>query len=358
MKNVLVWCLVGAVLAPVATGKKKNKEEVTQTLAVPRDPPAAIVVQTRRLVFHTSALSAKGLLTQQTRDAVRDILKQNGGTQIVRVRAFVAGAGDLRRVPQIVSETFAEKKHLQVPVVSVFQVGGLPMEGAQVVLESVSEAKRDMNPNGLVYVAAQEHSVDAALQPLGKLAEQSLADVTGKLAGRGEALRVTCYASSLEEGAGIRAAIEARFPGAAADLVQARRASARSSVACEAVARALGPENAGDAGVAYVTAERVVLSGEQVAYGFGDEDARLAFRRMERMLGTFGASLKGAAVLDLYPLSASIAAQVTRLRNEFVDAAHAPATTVLRLEGIPGMDASFAIEAVVPTSSGQASSEF
>ena len=344
--------LVGAVwTAPVAFGKKKNKEEITQTLAVPRDPPAAIVAQTRRLVFHTSVLSGKGLLTQQTREAVRDLLRQNGGTQIVKVRAFVAGTGDLRRVPQIVSETFSEKRHLQVPVVSVFQVGGLPLEGAQVVLESVSEARKDVNPNGLFFVWAQEHAVDQPLQPLAGLAEQSLADLASKLAGRAEMLRVTCFASMLEGAASIQAAMNARFPGAATDLVQARRASARSSVACEGAARVISAGATSDASVGLVQAERVVLSGAQVAYGFTDEDARLAFRRLDRVLAPFGASLKSAAVLDLYPLSSSIATQVSRLRGEFVDREHAPVTAVLRMEGLPGMDASFAIEAIAPATS-------
>ena len=357
MKLLLALGLVGAVLlTPLATGKKKNKEDETQTLAVPPEPPAAIVAQTRRLVFHTSALSGKGLLTQQTRDAVRDILKQNGGMEIVKVRAFVAGTGDLRRVPQIVSETFTEKKHLRVPVVSVFQVGGLPLEGAQIVLESVSEAKRDVNANGLYFVEAREHAVDQALQPLASLAEQSLADLTSALAGRGQALRVTCFASMLGEAAGIRAAMAARFPAAALDLVQARRASARSAVACDAVARIVNGAGEADPRVAAVTAERVVMSGAQVAYGFSDDDARRAFRRMDRVLAPFGASTKSAAVLDLYPLSASIALQVEKLRPEFVGGPRPAITTLLRLEGLPGMDASFAIEAIAPAA-GEAASQ-
>jgi enamine deaminase RidA (YjgF/YER057c/UK114 family) len=349
MRLTLVLGLVGAVfLASFAVGKKKNKEDETQTLNVPRDPPPAIAALTRRLVFHTSTLSAKGLLSQQTHDAVRDILKQNGGTQIVKLRAFVAGTGDLRRVPQIVSETFTDKKHLLLPVVSVFQVGGLPLEGAQIVLESVSEAKRNMNPNGLLFVSAREHSVDQPLQPLAGLAEQSLADLTTALAGRGEVLKVTCFASMLSEAAGIRAAMTARFPAATLDLVQAQRASARSSVACDAVARATGAAGSSNPGIGFVSSDRLVLSGSQLAFGFTDDDARLAFRRMDRLLSPFGASMKSATVLHLYPLSESIAAQVNKLRPEFASATNPPSTTMLRLEGLPGMDASFAIEVVAP----------
>src|SRR5271165_1881964 len=97
--------IAGFVLlaASLSAGKKKNPDEITQTLELPKDPPAVAVGETRRLVFHVSALSGKGLLTQQTRDALKALVKENGGMPVVHLRAFVAGSGDIRRVPQIVS---------------------------------------------------------------------------------------------------------------------------------------------------------------------------------------------------------------------------------------------------------------
>src|SRR5437763_12827086 len=109
--------------------KKKKPEEITQTLELPKDPPATITAETSRLVFHVSPLSAKGLLSQQVRDALKALLKSTGGATVVKLRAFVAGSGDLRRVPAIVSETFA-LKHLPLPAGRVIQVGALPLEGA------------------------------------------------------------------------------------------------------------------------------------------------------------------------------------------------------------------------------------
>jgi len=79
--------------------KKKKPEEITQTLALPQDPPATVTAETSRLVFHVSPLSAKGLLSQQLRDALKALLKSSGGASIVKLRALVAGSGDLRRVP-------------------------------------------------------------------------------------------------------------------------------------------------------------------------------------------------------------------------------------------------------------------
>src|SRR5580658_4410705 len=145
-----------AVLSLVVlfAAKKKNPDDTTQTLDLPKDPPMVAVGEPRRLVFHVSPLSAKGLLSQQTREALKAILKANGGAPVVHIRAFVAGSGDLRRVPQIVSEVFTEKK-MQLPSVSVVQAGALPVENAQIVIEAVSNVKRDVNPDGLMFVEAQ-----------------------------------------------------------------------------------------------------------------------------------------------------------------------------------------------------------
>src|SRR5580693_10750582 len=153
-------------LAVAFAAKKKSPDDLTQTLDLPRDPPMVALGETRRLVFHVSPLSAKGLLSQQTREALKAILKANGGAPVVHIRAFVAGSGDLRRVPQIVSEMFTEKK-LPLPSVSVVQAGALPMENAQVVIEAVSQAKKEVNADGLVFVEAQPAaSIESSLDQL------------------------------------------------------------------------------------------------------------------------------------------------------------------------------------------------
>src|ERR1700712_3388389 len=77
------------LLFALAFAKKKNQDDKTQVLALPVDPPMIATGETSRLVFHVSPLSAKGLLSQQTRDALRAILKLNGGVPVVHLRAFV-----------------------------------------------------------------------------------------------------------------------------------------------------------------------------------------------------------------------------------------------------------------------------
>ena len=109
---------------PIRVNKKEKKEPVNQALEVLPDPPAAILAETSRLVFHVSPLSNKGLLSQQIRDALKAIAKLSGGATLVKVRAFVAGTGDLRRVQQIIADDFTEKR-LPLPAISTIQVGAL-----------------------------------------------------------------------------------------------------------------------------------------------------------------------------------------------------------------------------------------
>ena len=104
---------------------KKEKEPETQTLPLPPEPPAAVIAETEKLVFHVSPLSAKGLLTQQVHDALKALDRANGGATFMKLRAFVAGTGDMRRVAAIVAEEFSDKK-VPLPAVTTVQVGALP----------------------------------------------------------------------------------------------------------------------------------------------------------------------------------------------------------------------------------------
>ena len=71
MKVFIILLLACSVtVAPAAAQRKKNKAEITQTLQVPKDLPGAVVGDTRRLTFHVTPLSTRGLLSQQVRDAL------------------------------------------------------------------------------------------------------------------------------------------------------------------------------------------------------------------------------------------------------------------------------------------------
>lgn len=344
------FAMVGLVCAlwPLNAAKKKD---ITQVLELPKEPPMAVAAETRSLIFQVSPLSAKGLLSQQTRDAMKALLKMNNGATIVKIRAFVAGTGDMRRVPAIVSETLTEKK-MALPAVSVIQAGGLPLEGAQVVLESIAMGKREVNPNGLVFIAGQRASLEDPLAPVAPLAEKSLAalDKAGRGVGN-EMLRVTCFTSSRDDAAWLQTLLIKRYPQAAVNVVVMQRASTRSLVECEGTARlgvahSIPLEFVNEGQAAAVSAAKVVFSGTQMAFGFDDKDARLAFQRLEKALKPLGASERTIAVADFYPLSNSIAEQIRKIRMEFFDPQHPPVSTLLPFEGLPAMTASFAIDVV------------
>jgi enamine deaminase RidA (YjgF/YER057c/UK114 family) len=310
----IAFLIVCLTLAQAA--KKKNPDDVTETLELPKDPPMVAIGETSHLVFHVSPLTAKGLLSQQTHDALKAILKLNGGAQVIHVRAFVAGSGDLRRVPQIVSEVFTEKK-MQLPSVSVVQGGGLPLEGAQVVLETVSAAKKEVNPGGLIFIEAQ----DAATL------DQSVARLAARMPGA-SALRVTCFVSDLTNATERTASIAARFPSAVVDLIQTQRASSRTFAACEGVARSAR------------NAPRLAFTGTQVAFGVEEQNARQAFQRLDRDLTEAGVAPSDIVFMSVYPLSLPIAQLVAK-----VHPAHSP-LTIVPFEGVASIDSSFAVDAV------------
>lgn len=333
------------ILAASALGQgtkrgKPEKEPPTQTLPALKDLPAAVSADTARLAFHVSPLSNKGLLLQQTRDAINALMQASHGGKILKLRAFVSGTGDARRVQSIVSETFADKK-LPLPALSTIQAGGLPLEGAQVVIESVSEEKdkKPVNPNGLAFFPAQR--ADGAKDALAQLeAAAKNADVAPA-----DMLRVTCFLNSDEDEQAAHAEEARAFPSAAADFVQRLRASSGSSTACEAVGRRKsdGPGQVNSEAVLVNTA-KLILSGSQMAFHDQDADLRLAFQRLEKSLEPLGASYEDVIYADLYPVSRSVEDKLPALRKEFFRGP-APATTMI-FEGLPSPDASVSIEVI------------
>ncbi len=356
MNRLLVLgCL--AVLAaqfawPADQKKKRKEEEQTQTLEVLKDPPGAVTGETARLVFQTAPLSSRGLLSQQVRDALKWLIGQDHGKNILKLRAFVAGTGDMRRVQAIVSETFTEKR-LALPALSVVQIGGLPQVGAQVALESIAMEKKPADPNGIAFLAAEGASEPEPLKPVAPLLEKTLDRVRARAEQAGgdaaSVVRVTCYVSSLDDAAALRERMYARFPQAAMTLVQRLREPADTSAGCEGVARVPAPpaepvrflEN----GVAVGT-PRIALTGTQMAFGRTEGDARLALQRLGKALEQAGASYDQVVVTNVYALSPSIGQLVRKLAPEFYGGGRAPASTVTAVDGLPSLDAAFAIEAI------------
>ncbi len=345
------------VVAPENKQKKKKDEDVTQTLPPSRELPGAVTAETNRLAFGVSPLMGKGLLSQQTREALKALLKTNHGT-IVKLRAFVAGSGDLRRVGELVGETFSEKR-LALPALSVVQVGALPLEGAQVVLESIEVDKRTVNPNGVAFLAGQNSSSVA----------QSLARLKTALKGGGmepeDALRVTCFVSSLDEQRDTRQLMAASFPGAILNYVQMQREPVMPAAECEAVARLRGAaagavsfmnppdleKSPNYSQLALVKSPTLVITGTQLAFGSQEGDIKLAFERLQRVLAASNARFDQLVMSHTYVTSSGIIPKVRTVRANYYSAANPPASTLLPFEALPSLDASFAVDVIAATDS-------
>ena len=351
--------LLQAVAAPNQRTRKKDRD-FTQTLEVLPDPPLAVPAETARLGFLTAPLTAKGLLSQQTRDVLKSLLAASHGAQFIRIRGFVAGTGDLRRVQSIVSEVFTERR-LALPVLSVVQVGALPMEGAQVQLEAVVQEKRVVNPKGLAFISGQDSTGTEPMEVLMRQSGERLKQaVEAASTGPEEMLRVACFVTSLEGYSTMRESMARMFPNAQLTIVQTQRLAAKQVAECEGTARLrkaptaevvlLNPEglpaSKNYSQVALVVASRLIFAGDQLAFRYQEADARLAFQRLEKTMQAAGASLKNAVMLNTYPLSPQLADLVRKVRFEFLDQARPPAATMLPFEGLPSMDASFGLEAV------------
>jgi enamine deaminase RidA (YjgF/YER057c/UK114 family) len=361
--KVLALAALGCAVVLVAWPAKRKKDDETQVLQLPKELPNAVVGETRRLTFYVTPLSAKGLLSQQVRDALKALDRQDGDDTVLQIRAFVAGSGDLRRVRDLISETFTERKQ-PLPVVSIIQSGGLPLTGAQVELEAVAVARKELHPAGLAWISPQVAASENPLAPVPPLGEKSLAELQAAVKAAGaepeRVLRVTCFLSSLDSVEATRSRLAAEYPKAALDIVQTQREPIRAVAGCEAVAapeESNGPRielknpeglpHSGDESqIAVLRTPHAVFTSAQSSFGFEERDARLALERLKKVLEQNDVSAPDVAVVRFYPLSQKIADQIRHLRGSFFDAARMPAGSLLLFEGLSSQDAGFAVDAV------------
>jgi len=343
MRLFLILLLCGALAASLLAQKHKKKpdeEPRPQALEVIPEPPEAVIAETGRLSFQVSPLSDKGLLSQQVHDALKALARLNHGVPMVKLRAFVAGSGDLRRVKDIVAEDLTEKKQA-LPAVTTIQVGALPLPGAQVVIEAVSSEKKLVNPSGVAFIPAVESATAAAA-----VAQMSSA-MTSAGVKAPDVLRVTCFMSSLADLETARSAVAMAFPSAAANFVQMQRLGLERQVLCEAAARLTtapaSPLAAGSA-VALVNSPKIVLTSTQLVFRDQDSDFRLAYQRLAKTMAPLGATFKDVFWTGTYALTRPNASTLENIQWEFFDRAHPPPHTAVQIEGLPSTDATAAIE--------------
>ncbi len=320
--------------------KRKNEEPKSQVMPLPPQPPMALKAETESLDFHLSPLLQAGGLAAQIRHSLNDLIRDTHGETILKLRAFVAGAGDARRVQAAVSELFTDHR-LPLPVLTVVQVGALGEEPAKVVIEAVVSTRRVVNPNGLAFFAGEySSSLAGALKQLQESAQAASVSPD-------HMLTATCLTSRLENFESIRAGIQAAFPHANVNLVQAVRDPANDNSICQAVGQLSQAPAEGpvvllkERRIALVSARQLVFTGLQLSFGSFLDDAHEAFVRLQR----------AATALD--PVEAPVEVNVFSLDPSGGSALRKttsvpPSTfTVQTIEGLPSVDATAGIEAVM-----------
>ncbi len=328
-----------------------------------QDLPAAITAETQKLVFHVAAAAS-------LREGLRSTQQQARGAKIVKLRAFVAAESDSGSAAGMVREAF-QKQGRPLPALSVIRVGALP-RAAQAVWESVAEGKKAVNPHGLAFISGQAASSEKPSTQMVPLLEKSLADLRSAVKAADvenrDVLRATCFMTSLGDISLVRRLVEAEYPQAALNYVQLQRSPVRSVVECEAVARLRVspggslqfihpeslPRSPNYSQVAAVGAPRLAFTGAHLAMGLGEAEARLAFKKLEHSLELAGASIRQVAMSTLYPVFPAAADLVRKIRFEFYDPAHPPASTLLLFDGLPEKDASFGVDVVAVAGSAAA----
>lgn len=331
---------ISLLLSATASQRHKHDEPKSQVAPLPPQPPMALKVERGNLDFHLSPLLKAGGLAAQIRRSLNDLIRDTKGEKIVKLRAFVAGAGDARRVQAGVAEMFTEHK-LPLPVLTVVQVGGLGEEAAKVVIEAIVSTRHVTNPDGLAFFAGQDGSnLTAAVAHLKSSAEAAKVEMS-------QMLTTTCFTSRIDDMERTRAAIRATFPNALVNLVQAVRDPLSEASTCSGVGQLSAMPGQSPVlllkaqRTALVNAKELVITGLQLSFGSYLDDAHEAFVRLR----------KSAAALN--PAEAPIEANVFSLDPSGGSALRKTASvppsilTVQAIEGLPSVDATAGLEAIL-----------
>lgn len=301
----------------------------------------ALEAETASLDFHISRLLRTGGLGAQIRQSINDLIRDTRGETIVKLRAFVAGAGDARRVQAEAATMFTEKK-LPLPTISVLQVGALEDEPAAVVIEAVVNTRKVVNPSGLAFFTGQTgRTYDEAAERLQTSAKAVSVDAQ-------HMLRCTCFTSRIENASRLRAALRAAYASAAINIVQPLRDAPGEETLCEAVAQLTRPPAestlvlAKNARVTLVNSPKLVFTGLQLTFGNFLDDAQEAVLRLQRAASAVE-PVESPVEVNAFALDASAGSAVRKKMN----AVPLSTFTVQTVEGLPSLDATAGIEAIL-----------
>jgi len=346
MRQVLAITLSALILSASQNTPRKYQEPKPQVLPLPAELPMALTADTATLDFHISPLLRTGGLSSQIRQSLNNLINDTRGETIVKLRAFVAGTGDARRVQSEAVNIFTDHK-LPLPVLSIIQVGALAGDAAQIVIEAVVSTRKSLNPAGLAFITGQYgRNFADALDHLKTSA--ALAHVSAD-----RMLTATCFTSALNDYAASRASLQADFPKAAINVMQALRDPATDATMCESIGQLAEPPatelvRLDSAHATLVNAKHLVFTGLQLCFGSFLDDGQEANQRLRRAANGAGGNIQedafsnAAIQIDAFSLTPA-AGSALRKTTSFP-----PSTfTVLPVEGLTAIDATAGIDAVL-----------
>lgn len=360
------FLLALGIICVVISGlcQRPPKPEKAQTLATVPEAPGAVRMETSRLEFLRVPDEQTGLLSKQVEESMKSIRKSLRKRRLVRVTAWVAGAGDVRRVSSSIRELLADWR-IPLPAITVVRVGALPNAGSRVSFDVELEGERDSNPNGLIYLGAvRSHSEEFTLA-LDKLLAESLDRLQSRLQEqRVEAsavLSARCLVSLTDDVGKLDDALRARFPGASTRVMQSVRVAPDSYANCDVVARlpekpteALEPRvvtetNGAPPVTSYVKVNtpQMVLTAGQLCFRSTDDDLMLGFERLEDTLKDLGTSLKHTVQLSILAQSPELEQRTEAQGRPFLQPQYDPAILRQTVEALPALDSTVSLDAVV-----------
>lgn len=344
---VFITTCIPVSLAAFQHDSKKYQEPKPQVLPLPTELPMAVTADTQTLDFHISPMLRTGGLSAQIRRSLNDLIRDTRGETIVKLRAFVAGTGDARRVQSEAVSIFTDHK-LQLPVLSILQVGGLAESAAQVVIEAVVSTHKTVNPAGLAFITGQygRNFGDA----IGRLKESAaLAKVAPD-----HMLTVTCFTSAMNDYDARRTLVQSAFLKSEINIVQALRDPASEATMCESVGQLTEAPIQGElvrldrAHTTLVNVRRLVFTGLQLCFGSFLDDAQEANQRLRRAANGAGGNLENetfvnaAVQIDAFSLTPAAGSALRKMTSFPVST-----FTVLPVEGLTAIDATAGIDAVL-----------
>lgn len=311
MRTALSLLLLLTLLPAAVQGQKKKKKkpevEITQTLEVIPDPPASVTVETAKSnssppPFPERVCSPSRFATRSKRSAPRPAPARSSRSapsspEPVTSAACNPSSPNVRRK----ETTPAGRRHHPGRHVAHGRRAGHPRSRRQ--RQESGEPQRPRLP--------QRHGRRQQGRPGKTLADvdKAIADLSHAAKAGGsdpaDVQRVTCLLSALDSVAEVRTRVARAFPSAVLVAVQAQRLHDTALAECEAVTRLrtrpaealvmLNPPEMNPSPMyskgALIGAEKLVLTGTQMAFHSEDKDVHLAFQRMSKVLDAAGSSM-------------------------------------------------------------------